>query len=90
MKWIKLLGLLLDITGTIIIGIAVINLNRNLRHPKSLDKPEEEINEEIRNETVLTVIGIVLIFVGFLLIFGEELYFSYILKRQCCASIKKK
>jgi len=74
-KWFKLLGLFLDIIGTVIIGVAVLNLHTHLRK-LTRRQLEEDLEKKLRRENYFTIIGISLIFAGFVLIFGEELYTS--------------
>ena len=74
-KWFKLLGLFLDIVGTVIIGLAVLNLHTHLRRLNRREL-EEDLQKQLQRENYFTIVGISLIFVGFVLIFGEEVYTS--------------
>jgi uncharacterized membrane protein YidH (DUF202 family) len=80
-KWIKLLGLVLDIIGTIIIGVAVVNFHLHLKEINNLRRVEEKINQRLERESTMTMVGISLVVTGFVLIFGEEMYDSYIKKK---------
>ena len=78
-KYVKLLGLLLDIIGAIIIAISLIQVNNQVQKIQILNQKHlgKEAKEELEKEKNTTVIGIILISVGFLLIFGEEMYASF-------------
>lgn len=77
MNWIKLVGLLFDIVGTILIAVAVVNFHSHLQAINSGEELKSKIDEEIRRESMLTVVGIVLVVIGFMLMFFEEIYRSY-------------
>ncbi len=73
-KLFKLFGLLLDIVGTIIIGMAVIRMNTHFHNVHSVQEFDEDLQNELARERKVTLVGVSLVFVGFLFIFGEELY----------------
>lgn len=82
-KWFKLFGLLLDIVGTVIIGFGVLNMNTHFRglsnnqqRSHTTREFEDDVEEQLQRENSYTAIGIALIFVGFVFIFGEEAYTS--------------
>ncbi len=71
---IKLLGLLLDVIGGVIIGLSVVRINKHVQDIHSTQSLGSKSKEELEHDSTTTIIGIVLIIVGFVLIFGDEVY----------------
>ncbi len=86
-KWVKLFGFLLDIIGTIIIAFAILKIQDRLTELNTLIELEEELEKELATESRLTLIGITLIFSGFLLILWEEIYSTFFKKENVTEDI---
>ena len=77
-KWVKIIGFLLDIVGTIIIAFSILKIQDRFTDLNTLLALEEELENELNTESHLTLIGITLIFAGFLLIMFEEIVSTFI------------
>ena len=77
-RWILIIGILLDIAGTILIALSILLIRTSLTDVKSLIELEEELQSQLDFEWNLTMVGIILIFVGFLFIFSDAIYESFI------------
>lgn len=71
---IKLLGLLLDIVGGVIIGLSVVRINEHVQQVHSTQALGKKSKEELQHEQTTTIIGIVFLLLGFVLIFGDEIW----------------
>jgi hypothetical protein len=60
----------------------VVHFHQHIRDLYDKEKVKEQVFEEMHRESITTIVGIAFVFVGFLCIFGEEIYDSYILKRH--------
>jgi len=80
--YFKILGLLLDVVGSILVSVSLISLNQHVQEMYA-DNPnvslqvhtelKHKASGELQQESSLTIIGIVLIVAGFVLLFGEEI-----------------
>ena len=59
-----LLGTTLDVIGKLMIGVAVLFVHRKIVREKKIDK---KVLKEINHEKWLSIVGIVLIILGYLL-----------------------
>ena len=64
MSVIEIVGLTFEFIGTILIAISVFKVHTNVMRERKIDK---NIIEEIRKERYLTLVGIILIILGYLL-----------------------
>jgi len=83
-KWVKLLGFLLDIIGTIVIAFAILKIQNRFTDLDTLLELEEELETELNAESRLTLVGITMIVAGFLFILWEEIYSVFFKKKICC------
>ncbi len=77
-RYIKLLGLSLDIIGAILIGLSIVHINQNMQDIHST----EGIKTEIKKDSDITIVGLFLIALGFALMFGEEIYKEFVTKSK--------
>lgn len=77
-RWLLMLGILLDIIGTIIIAFSILLSKEHLTNINNLLVLEEELQAQLDWEWKLTFWGIILIFVGFLFIFTEMIFSNFI------------
>ena len=73
-RWVRLIGMVLDIIGAVIIATAVIRMhNINLKKLSSIDALEEELGRMFRSESNRTLLGLGFLIAGFLVLFITEL-----------------
>ena len=63
---IQILALTLEFIGTVLIGIAVLRVHMKIRHEHKIDK---KVLRSIKKERRLTIGGLILITIGFILNF---------------------
>ena len=68
---IAFIGKLLDVLGKVMLGLSVLNVHRRVLKEHKIDKA---VFHEMKQESIVTVIGIVLIVIGFLLQVPKELH----------------
>lgn len=73
-KLIRLIGLILDIAGTIVIVQYIISSHISFTNIKSLEELEKKLQSSNDITTYNTSFGIMLIIMGFILIFLAELW----------------
>jgi hypothetical protein len=66
-------GLLLDVLGVVMIALAVIDIEKTKVDADSLKQLESEINEERKEESLWSVVGVILITLGFIAIISAEI-----------------
>jgi hypothetical protein len=81
-RWIKIIGLLFDIVGTIIIAMSIISVHAHLTNIGTLLELEQELERELSYESSMTLTGLTLVFIGFLLILSEEIYATFLRPRK--------
>ena len=79
-QYVKFIGMILDITGSIIIAVSLVNLNSHVQkmqaagdEPVPMDLQKSAI-ANLQDQSGQTVTGIILVVVGFVLLFGEEFF----------------
>jgi hypothetical protein len=70
--WLKLVGLILDILGTIIVASAVIKINRRTFSGDSIAELTADLSEEFNGESRITETGLGFIVIGFVLFLVSE------------------
>jgi hypothetical protein len=72
--------MLCDVIGSILVSVSLVNLNLHVQLLHSSTEINEKAREELKQESEYAMIGIIFIAVGFILIFGEEMYSSLLEK----------
>jgi multisubunit Na+/H+ antiporter MnhG subunit len=70
---VRFVGLILDIIGTFIIASVIWRVNENYLNVSSLQEFEQRLRDKDNRETQNTIFGIIMIIMGFILIFASEL-----------------
>ena len=79
-RFLLIIGVLLDIIGTIIIAFSILLSKEHLTNINDLLVLEEELQAQLDWEWNLTFIGIILVFLGFIFIFTEMIFSKFIWK----------
>jgi predicted ferric reductase len=72
-RFLSILGLLLDVIGVLSICIAVIQIENKKIYAETLADLEDELNTERQQEGAWSIIGAILITLGFILIVSAEI-----------------
>ena len=71
-KLVRVIGLVLDIVGGVLIGAAVLLETKKDVTNDTLEELEQDIETTVRKETRMTAAGIVVLVLGFLLLIACE------------------
>lgn len=71
-NFVRFVGLILDIIGTFIIASVVWRIHTHYLNVSSLQDFEERLRDKNNRETENTILGIIMIVMGFILIFASE------------------
>jgi len=73
-QFLKFGGLFCDIVGTVLIATAVIKMNPKSVSGVPLAQLEVVLKKDIKSQRTLTIVGLLLIVIGFVMIFSELFY----------------
>ena len=71
--FLRTVGAVLDALGVIMIAVVVIQMERSSLSAKTLEELELELNKERDSESSWSIAGVILIFIGFVLILVAEI-----------------
>ena len=72
-KITRISGLTLDIVGASLVAIAVLLQSNKTYSGESLPEFEDDIEDTVQHETIITSIGLIFLIIGFILIITSEM-----------------
>lgn len=82
-RWVLILGIFLDMVGTVLIALSVLLLRNKIGNDFTLEALEKDLQNQLDFEWTLTLYGLIFILVGFLFILSDAVAHTFFEKYLC-------